>query len=56
MPFKSEAQRRLLWAKHPEMAKRWAEKAPGQKSLPKHVKQGARRSAILQQMKGSPHA
>lgn len=23
MPFKSEKQRRFLWAKHPEIAKRW---------------------------------
>ena len=26
MPFKSEAQRRFLYAKHPEIAKRWTEK------------------------------
>jgi len=26
MPFRSEAQRRLLWARHPELAKRWTEK------------------------------
>jgi hypothetical protein len=24
MPFQSEAQRRLMWAKHPEIAKAWA--------------------------------
>ena len=24
MPFQSEAQRRFLWAKHPEIAKAWA--------------------------------
>lgn len=24
MPFRSEKQRRLLWAKHPEIAKRWS--------------------------------
>lgn len=23
MPFKSPAQRRFLWAKHPEIARRW---------------------------------
>lgn len=23
MPFKSQAQARFLWAKHPEIAKRW---------------------------------
>lgn len=26
MPFKSEKQRRLLWAKHPAMAKKWTKK------------------------------
>lgn len=26
MPFQSEAQRRYLWANHPEIARRWAEK------------------------------
>ena len=25
MPFKSEAQRRFLFAKHPEIAKRWTQ-------------------------------
>ena len=24
MPFQSEAQRRYLWAKHPDIAERWA--------------------------------
>jgi len=24
MPFKSEKQRRFMWAKHPQIAKRWA--------------------------------
>lgn len=36
MPFQSEAQRRLLWAKHPEIAKKWAAEYPGQKNLPYH--------------------
>lgn len=26
MPFKSEKQRKFLWAKHPEIAKRWTKK------------------------------
>jgi len=26
MPFKSEKQRRYLWAKHPSIARRWTEK------------------------------
>ena len=24
MPFRSERQRRFMWAKHPKIAKRWA--------------------------------
>ncbi len=35
-PFQSESQRRFLWAKHPEIAKRWADEYPNQKNLPKH--------------------
>lgn len=26
MPFRSESQRRFMWAKHPEIAKKWAHK------------------------------
>jgi hypothetical protein len=26
MPFQSESQRRYLWAKHPEVARRWTDK------------------------------
>lgn len=37
MPFRSEAQRRLLWAKHPDVAKKFAADSPGQKNLPYHV-------------------
>lgn len=37
MPFKSEAQRRYLWLKHPDIAKRWAAAYPGQHNLPYHV-------------------
>lgn len=25
MPFRSEAQRRFLWAKHPDIARRWTD-------------------------------
>ena len=37
MPFKSEAQRRYLWLKHPDVAKKWAHE-PGAKNkgLPMH--------------------
>lgn len=35
MPFKSEKQRRFLWAEHPEIAKRWAHEYPeSNKNLP----------------------
>lgn len=37
MPFKSLAQARLLFAKHPEMAKEWAAKTPNMKALPEKV-------------------
>lgn len=37
MPFKSEAQRRFLFAKHPDIAKRWAAKYGAPKNLPQHV-------------------
>jgi len=41
MPFKSEAQRKWMWANHPEMAKHWQSVTPKGKKLPEHVKQAA---------------
>lgn len=38
MPFKSEAQRKFMYAKNPKMAKEWEEKTPKGKKLPKKVK------------------
>ncbi len=38
MPFKSEAQRRLLWAKHPDIAREFADATPKGTKLPAHVK------------------
>jgi hypothetical protein len=38
MPFKSEAQRRYLFAKEPEVAKEFAKATPKGKKLPEHVK------------------
>lgn len=43
MPFKSEAQRRLMWAKDPKMAKEWEAKTPKGKKLPEKVKQNGRK-------------
>ena len=37
MPFRSEAQRRFLWAKHPDIAKRWASEYGTSSNLPEHV-------------------
>ena len=39
MPFRSEKQRRYLWAKHPDIAKRWAKEYPeSNKNLPMYKK------------------
>lgn len=43
MPFKSEAQRRFMYAKHPEIAKRFERKTSKKKKLPEHVRQKAMR-------------
>ena len=37
MPFKSEKQRRYLWLKHPDIAKRWADTYPTKKDLPMYA-------------------
>ena len=34
MPFKSKAQRRFMYAKHPEMAKKWEAETPTGTRLP----------------------
>lgn len=41
MPFRSEAQRRYLWANHPEVAREFAERTPKGAKLPDHVKGAA---------------
>ena len=38
MPFKSEAQRKWMYATNPKMAKEWEEHTPEGKELPKKVK------------------
>ena len=38
MPFKSKAQARQMFAKEPEIAKRWAKVTPNIKALPNKVK------------------
>lgn len=50
MPFKSKAQMRLMYAKHPKIAKRWAEETPNEKDLPEKAK---KKSPWLKMGKGS---
>lgn len=39
MPFKSEAQRRYMHAKHPQMAERWEQETPSGARLPRKLKE-----------------
>ena len=42
MPFQSQAQRRFMYAEHPDIAKRWSREYPNQGPLPeKKPKKGA---------------
>ncbi len=43
MPFKSKAQMRFMFARHPKIAKRWAKKYGVSKKLPQHVKRKKRK-------------
>lgn len=47
MPFKSEAQRRFMYAKHPSMAKKFEKATPKGKKLPerKHKESAMRKLA-----------
>lgn len=45
MPFKSQAQARYLFAKHPQIAKEFASKTPSIKALPQHSKKKKYRSS-----------
>ena len=42
-PFKSESQRKYLWAKKPKVAKEFASKTPKGKKLPNKVKKNKKR-------------
>ena len=37
MPFKSQAQRKWMYANKPEIAKQWESETPSSKKLPKRV-------------------
>ncbi len=43
MPFKSESQRKWMYANDKEMAKKWEKETPKGKSLPKKVKKKAKK-------------
>lgn len=43
MPFKSEAQRRFMYAKHPDMAARWEEETPTGKRLPRKLSEKSKK-------------
>ena len=51
MPFKSDAQRKYLFAKHPEIAKRWAKETPKGSKLPEHAKNKAALKAAMKKAK-----
>lgn len=52
MPFKSDAQRRMMYATNPTMAKRWEKETP-KGNLPEHVsKSGARQAALAKKLGG----
>ena len=52
MPFQSEKQRRFLWAKHPEIARRWTDKyGSAIKDLPHHKRRSSLRR-LSEKMRG----
>ncbi len=42
MPLKSQAQRKFLWANHPDIARKFERETPKGKKLPKHAKKKKR--------------
>lgn len=54
MPFRSEAQRKFMYAKHPELAKEFESATPKGKKLPYHVKKkhNSKKSAHTGFMRG----
>lgn len=50
MPFKSQAQRGFMYAKHPEIAKRWEKETPKGK-LPEHSMQSIAKKRLAKMKK-----
>lgn len=57
MPIKSQAQRRFLWSKDPEMAKKWEAHTPKGKKLPKKlgVKKNTAKKGVRNVAKSKTH-
>lgn len=48
MPFQSESQRRFMYAKHPDIAKRWSDEYPDQKDLPEKKRKGKKKHPAVE--------
>lgn len=53
MPFKSDAQRRYLYAQHPEIAQRWTAEYGTPKNLPEHAGKVRLKRARMRRIKKS---
>ena len=53
MPFKSKAQARYMFAKHPQIAKEWAEKTDSIKKLVERMKKKGRLGRLARKSKKS---
>lgn len=51
MPFRSEKQRRFMWAKHPEIARRWSKKY-GSKPVKKKKREKKMAKKVARRYKG----
>jgi len=47
MPFKSQRQRRFMYARHPEIAKRWRKESGPQRGLPERTDRSERRERLV---------
>lgn len=56
MPFRSEAQRKFLYANHPEIAKEFGAATPKDAILPKHVKGSEAQKRHVRTVKGLSRA
>ena len=50
MPYKSEARRRFMHAKHPGVAARWDKKYPAKKKLPNRVRRRVKHETMFREL------